>query len=157
MGDQVIEVVYSLQGSAVIVAVDDEPVPDLVLRSVTPERVDLEVSGVRRVVGVHRVGDVFYADSGLGSTVLTEVPRFPDPADREVPGTLLAPMPGTVVRVAVEPRQRVSAGSPVVVLEAMKMEHSVTAPHAGTVADVGVVTGQTVDVGAVLAVVEEDS
>jgi len=157
VGERVIDVTYSIDGSTVRAAVDAEPVPELVLRAAEPDCVDLEVSGVRRVISVHRVGDVFYVDSALGSTVLSEVPRFSDPDDRDVPGTLLAPMPGTVVRIAVEPQQRVSAGSPVVVLEAMKMEHSVTAPHDGTVTEVGVVTGQTVDVGAVLAVVEEDT
>ncbi|HEY4463799.1 MAG TPA: acetyl-CoA carboxylase biotin carboxyl carrier protein subunit, partial [Streptosporangiaceae bacterium] len=45
--------------------------------------------------------------------------------------------------------------APVVVLEAMKMEHTVPAPHDGIVTEVGVRPGQTVDTGAVLAVVEE--
>jgi pyruvate/2-oxoglutarate dehydrogenase complex dihydrolipoamide acyltransferase (E2) component len=49
----------------------------------------------------------------------------------------------------------VVAGAPVVVLEAMKMEHTVRAPHDGIVAEIGVGQGQTVDTGTVLAVVEE--
>jgi propionyl-CoA carboxylase alpha chain len=48
-------------------------------------------------------------------------------------GSLLAPMPGTVVSVAVEKGQQVEAGQPVLVLEAMKMQHTVRAPGAGTV------------------------
>ncbi|MPZ62518.1 MAG: ATP-grasp domain-containing protein [Propionibacteriales bacterium] len=155
--DHVVDVAYSIDGSTVRVAVNAEPESELVLRSAEADCVDLEVSGVRRVVSVHRVDDVSYVDSALGSTTLTEVPRFPDPDGRDVPGTLLAPMPGTVVRIAVETKQHVSAGSPVVVLEAMKMEHSVLAPHDGTVTDIGVVTGQAVDVGTVLAVVEEET
>ena len=93
-------------------------------------------------------------DSSLGSSQLTELPRFPDPQSRAAPGSLLAPMPGTVVRLEVAPGAQVTAGTPIVVLEAMKMEHSVSAPHDGVVTDIEVTGGQQVDVGTVLAVVD---
>ncbi len=51
-------------------------------------------------------------------------PRFVDPAEAVASGSLLAPMPGTVVGVAVEDGAEVSAGQPVLVLEAMKMQHT---------------------------------
>jgi propionyl-CoA carboxylase alpha chain len=57
------------------------------------------------------------------------------------------------VRVLAEAGARVAAGAPVVVLEAMKMEHTVTAPTDGEIGEVGVRVGDTVDLGAVLAVV----
>jgi biotin carboxyl carrier protein len=63
-------------------------------------------------------------------------------------------MPGTVARIEVAPGTQVTAGTPVVVLEAMKMEHSVVAPHDGVVAGIEVSAGQPVDVGTILAVVE---
>ena len=56
-------------------------------------------------------------------------------------GSLLAPMPGTVVSVAVEAGQQVAAGQPVLVLEAMKMQHTVSAPHAGMVTEIDVKPG----------------
>jgi biotin carboxyl carrier protein len=59
------------------------------------------------------------------------------------------------VRVLVEPGADVIAGQPLVVLEAMKMEHTVAATSAGTVAEVKVSAGQQVEAGAVLVVVEE--
>jgi acetyl/propionyl-CoA carboxylase alpha subunit len=152
-GEQ-IAVRYRFAGQAVEAEVDGQPVPGLVLRSAAPDRVVADVGGIRREIAVHRDGDVFFVDSGLGATTLTELPRFPDPASAALPGSLLAPMPGTVVRVGAEPGARVSAGTPVVVLEAMKMEHSVCAPHDGTVAEIGVAVGQAVDVGTVLAVVD---
>jgi propionyl-CoA carboxylase alpha chain len=83
------------------------------------------------------------------------VPRFVDPTDQVASGSLLAPMPGTVVSVAVGPGQRVAAGQPVLVLEAMKMQHTVSAPHAGTVAEIDVKPGAQVAAGEVLAVVEQ--
>jgi propionyl-CoA carboxylase alpha chain len=83
------------------------------------------------------------------------VPRFVDPAELVAAGSLTAPMPGAVVRVLVEPGNAVTAGQTLVVLEAMKMEHSVAAPADGTVAEVRVQPGQQVEAGAVLVVVEE--
>ena len=61
-------------------------------------------------------------DSALGSTTLSEVERFPDPTTIAEAGSLLAPMPGAVVRIEVIEGARVTAGTPIVVLEAMKME-----------------------------------
>lgn len=125
---------YQLTGTALSAEVDGTPLRDLVLRAAAAERVDLEVSGVRRTITVRTVDNVSYVGSALGSTTLVEVPRFPDPDSRNAPGSLLAPMPGTVVRIAVETGEHVTEGTPVVVLEAMKMEHTVAAPYDGTVA-----------------------
>ena len=63
-----------------------------------------------------------------GTSALRRTPRFVDPADAVASGSLLAPMPGTVVSVAVEPGSRSRPGQPVLVLEAMKMQHTVRAP-----------------------------
>ena len=81
------------------------------------------------------------------------MPRFVDPADAVASGSLLAPMPGTVVSVAVEKGAQVAAGDVVLVLEAMKMQHTVTAPTAGTVTEIDVQPGAQVAAGEVLAVV----
>jgi acetyl/propionyl-CoA carboxylase alpha subunit len=154
VGDRRVEVRYLLGTGGLTAEVDGSAVPDLVLRAASASRVDLDVAGVRREFAVHRVGDRSYVDSVLGSTVVSECARFPEPGSLAAPGSLLAPMPGTVVRVDVLPGDQVRAGAVVVVIEAMKMEHSVVAPHDGTATEVAVVVGRSVDVGAVLAVVE---
>jgi biotin carboxyl carrier protein len=146
---------YRFTGTAVEAEVDGGTVPGLRLRSARAGAVVADVDGVRREFAVHRAGDVIYVDSALGSTRLAERPRFPEPGSRSAPGSLLAPMPGTVARVVVTAGQAVRAGAPVVVLEAMKMEHTVPAPHDGIVAEIGVREGQAVDTGTVLAVVDE--
>jgi propionyl-CoA carboxylase alpha chain len=64
-------------------------------------------------------------------------------------------MPGTVLRVDVKPGDPVGAGQVVMVLEAMKMEHRITAPTSGTVSALNVTPGRQVEAGAVLAVIEE--
>ena len=67
-------------------------------------------------------------------------------------GEVRAPMPGLVLRVLVEPGQRVEAGAGLAVLEAMKMENQIKAPAAGVVAAVRVEAGKAVEKGQVLVV-----
>lgn len=156
-GDRTIEVTHRLAGDRVLIEVDSQPLPTVRLFTVTPERVDLEIDGVRRSVGVHRVAGVSYADSALGSTTLVEVPRFADASTAQHAGSLLAPMPGTVVRVAAAPGAAVAAGQPLIVLEAMKMEHTVSAPADGILVEVCVAVGDQVDTCQMLAIVENDT
>ena len=129
--------------------------------AVSPTTVRLEVDGVasqtsgRISSAVNGGPREIWVDGPVSSTSLREVPRFVDPADAVASGSLLAPMPGTVVRVAVEAGAEVAAGDVVLVLEAMKMQHTVTAPHAGTVGEIRVAPGSQVAAGEVLAVVVE--
>ncbi len=97
-------------------------------------------------------------DSSLGPVTLKPVSRFTDPGATAVAGSLLAPMPGTVVRLGTAVGDQVTAGQPLLWLEAMKMEHVIAAPAAGIIAELPVAAGQQVQVGSVLAVVkpEED-
>jgi acetyl/propionyl-CoA carboxylase alpha subunit len=70
------------------------------------------------------------------------------------PQTLTAPMPGTVLRVLVQPGDEVTARQPLVVLEAMKMETPIAAPYAGRVTEVHVAEGATVGAGAPLVALD---
>jgi acyl-CoA carboxylase subunit alpha len=119
----------------------------------TPDHAVLDVDGVRQRYDVHRVGDVSYVDGPDGSVVLTELPRFPVPEAGTATGSLTAPLPGVVGRVAVTAGQRVAAGELLLTLEAMKLEYPVLAPHAGTVSDLPVAPGRQVELGTVLAVI----
>ncbi|MFJ5264336.1 acetyl/propionyl/methylcrotonyl-CoA carboxylase subunit alpha [Streptomyces sp. NPDC088387] len=112
----------------------------------------LEVDGVRRKFKVTGYGDQVF----VNNTTLRALPRFPDPAAQHALGSLLAPMPGTVVRVAegLTVGAEVKAGEPLLWLEAMKMEHKITAPATGTVSAVHVSPGQQVQVDTLLAVVQ---
>jgi acetyl/propionyl-CoA carboxylase alpha subunit len=69
-------------------------------------------------------------------------------------GTLVAPMPGTVLDVHVTVGQQVAEGETLGAMEAMKMELALNAPFAGTVTEVNVAAGQQVALGATLIVVE---
>jgi acetyl/propionyl-CoA carboxylase alpha subunit len=158
LGERTLEVAYrlNLHGRGLDLRVDGEPIGGSVaLLSASPDAVELEIDGVRRAYAVHRTAGWSFVDGPDGSAALAEVPRFADPNAVAHAGSLLAPMPGSVVRVLVEAGAAVTAGQALVVLEAMKMEHTVTAPVDGTVAEVNVGPGDQVDTGQVLAVVEE--
>ncbi|MFU8873895.1 biotin carboxylase N-terminal domain-containing protein [Micromonospora sp. SL4-19] len=137
---------------------DGQP-PAVTLVEAAPDRVVLDVAGVRRAFRVHRVGPEVFVDGPDGAAALTELPRFPLPTAELAVGSLLAPLPGAVARVHVAVGQRVAAGDLLLTLEAMKLEHPVLAPADGVVAELPVPAGGQVDTGTVLAVVdpEEDN
>ncbi|MGC4836350.1 biotin carboxylase N-terminal domain-containing protein [Micromonospora vinacea] len=130
--------------------------PAVALVEATPDRVVLDVDGVRRGYRVHRVGSAVFVDGPDGAASLAELPRLPLPTAAVAAGSLLAPLPGAVTRVHVQVGQRVTAGDPLLTLEAMKLEHPVLAPIDGVVTELPVPTGGQVQTGAVLAVIEEE-
>jgi acetyl/propionyl-CoA carboxylase alpha subunit len=78
-------------------------------------------------------------------------------ASAEAGGSVRAPMPGTVLAIKAEPGQAVTAGEPLGVLEAMKMEHTLTAPCDGVLTEVGAAVGEQVPLGFLLFQVEPQS
>ncbi|MEP9416882.1 biotin carboxylase N-terminal domain-containing protein [Gordonia sp. VNQ95] len=120
------------------------------------EVVVLGADGVRRRLRVARYGgDDIYVDGPGWSVHLRRKPRFVDPTAVARPGSLLAPMPGAVIRVAVAEGDRVTAGQPLIWLEAMKMEHTISAPADGIVTTLAVEAGRQLAVGDVLAVISD--
>jgi propionyl-CoA carboxylase alpha chain len=110
--------------------------------------------GVAYSFAVSRHGDDIYVDSACGPVHLVSLPRFPEPGSAVEQGSLVAPMPGNVIRLGAQVGDAVTAGQPLIWLEAMKMEHTITAPADGVLTQLNVNTGQQVEVGAVLARVE---
>ncbi|MEE4546017.1 biotin carboxylase N-terminal domain-containing protein [Streptomyces sp. V4-01] len=131
---------------------------DTALVSADPDRVVLDVAGVRRTFDVAAYAERVFVDSPFVCTALTALPRFTEPGERAAPGSLRAPMPGTVIRIGeLAPGDRVERGQPLLWLEAMKMEHVIAAPAAGTLTDLTAEVGRQVELGAVLAVVKEET
>lgn len=117
--------------------------------------VTIVVDGVRERLQVTIHGDRIDVDGRFGGVELIELGLLPEPGSQAAAGSLAAPMPGSVTRLVVSTGERVSAGQIVLVLEAMKMEHSVRAPVDGVVTEILVEAGHQVDLGQVLAVVDE--
>ena len=124
------------------------------LVSSTLDQVVLADDGVDHSFAVSRYGDDVYVDSARGPVHLVALPRFPEPGSAVAQGSLVAPMPGNVIRLGAQVGDTVTAGQPLIWLEAMKMEHTITAPSDGVLTELNVDAGQQVEVGAVLARVE---
>ena len=125
--------------------------------SVAPDQVRLESSGVTRTFALVRAGDRIWVHSPLGSVSLTRLPRLPSPLREAETGSLIAPMPGSVSKIAAAAGDAVIAGQLVLVIEAMKMEHQITAPVSGVVTELRVSIGAQVNTGEVLAVLAREA
>ncbi len=124
------------------------------LHECTPDRVGIELDGHLRWYGTDRHGRRHHVDAPGGSISATELERFPAGERDEEPGSLNAPMPGKVLEVRVSDGDDVSDGDPLVVLEAMKMEHTLRAPFQGVVRSVRVQPGDQVEADQILVIVE---
>ncbi|MEU1402210.1 biotin carboxylase N-terminal domain-containing protein [Streptomyces sp. NPDC005728] len=120
--------------------------------TVAEDRVSVTLDGVRH--SFHRAADWIGRDGDAWQV------RDHDPVAASLTrsahagaDSLTAPMPGTVTVVKVAVGDEVTAGQSLLVVEAMKMEHVISAPHAGTVAELDVTPGTTVAMDQVLAVI----
>jgi acetyl-CoA/propionyl-CoA carboxylase, biotin carboxylase, biotin carboxyl carrier protein len=131
---------------------DDDPVPASAVRD--GDRLSVTLDGVTsRYAVVHAGGQVWLAADGQ-VIALREHERLHAAAEGAAgDGAVTAPMPGTVTLVQAAVGDRVDAGAPLLVVEAMKMEHVLTAPLAGTVTELGVTAGQQVRLDERVAVV----
>ncbi len=100
------------------------------------------------------VGEQWWANSAQGQTSVTVLPRFIVPSALAAGSGTSAPVPGRIVAVQVAVGDTVEEGQVLVVLEAMKMEHTIRAAAAATVVEVRVAEGDQVDARQVLVVLE---
>ncbi|MEB0079547.1 acetyl/propionyl/methylcrotonyl-CoA carboxylase subunit alpha [Pseudomonas sp. CCI3.2] len=122
------------------------------------EQLVIEHDGVRHQHLAIRRGDTLYLNwQGELHTIKRLDPIAEVEASHTQQGGLTAPMNGSIVRVMVEVGQSVDIGAQLVVLEAMKMEHSVRAPHAGVVKAIYCVEGEMVSEGTALVELEDPS
>jgi len=155
--DGPVEVTYRFDrtGTCTSVALDGAARRDVSVVSCSSDAVVLMVDGgVARRYEVQRAGLIAFVDGPDGSSVLSEVERFPLPGSQLAAGALVAPLPGTVVKVAVAAGDTVATGDTLIAIEAMKMEHEVRAPTDGVVTEVHVAAGEQVEAGRLLVVIE---
>ncbi|HEY6627942.1 MAG TPA: DUF2118 domain-containing protein, partial [Acidimicrobiia bacterium] len=141
-GDETLEVSY-----------DD----GVVVVSESPNVVTLDVDGDHLEFAMDRFESTRFVDGPSGPLLFEEVPRFALAAVEDIPGSLHTPMPGRVVRVEVSVGDTVEEGQTLMVLEAMKMEHTLRSPMTGTVVTLNATPGEQTAAGDVLVVVESQS
>uniref|UniRef100_UPI00338E4C10 acetyl-CoA carboxylase biotin carboxyl carrier protein subunit n=1 Tax=Svornostia abyssi TaxID=2898438 RepID=UPI00338E4C10 len=158
VGDRTLKVEYRfVRRVATRLLVDGTALDHVRLLAAEPDAVTLEAGGIERRFAVRIHGDRIEVNGDVGQCSLVEVPRYPDLAALAPPGSLLAPMPGKVVRVAVGLGDEVTESQPLLTLEAMKMEHEIIAPSAGVISHLPVAVGTQVDEGTILAAIDDGS
>ena len=120
----------------------------------TNQREVIEVDGVRHAIDVAIDDEAVRTRSAAGSVVFTQLPRFVEHELDDAGGGPVCPLPGTVIAVHVEVGQTVGEGDVLMVVEAMKMEHKITASAAATVGQVRFAVGDRVDQGDLLVALE---
>ncbi|WP_180125604.1 acetyl/propionyl/methylcrotonyl-CoA carboxylase subunit alpha [Rhodoferax sp. BLA1] len=117
----------------------------------TPHGIDLKFGGQRLLVNAYRKGEVAHIFTAQGATQIISIDLLlhAGEAPAEV-GRLTAPMPGKVVSFAVQAGDTVNKGQALAVMDAMKMEHTITAPVDGVVAELLYAPGDQVAEGAEL-------
>ncbi len=120
------------------------------------DSIGLEIDGRRVAATISRDREHWSVHGPSGNVDLVEIARFPARVAEAEAGGLVAPMPAKVLSIHVALGDRVEPGQLLVVLEAMKMEHLVTAPRAGAVAEIRVQAGDQVAGGELLVVLSDD-
>ena len=124
------------------------------IHAVDESGIDVEVGSHRFFAQVTRANDQILINMPFGDLDAVIVPRFIEPGNEIPEGGLVAPMPGKVIEVRVKKGDQVKAGDTLIIIEAMKMEHSIKATENGKVTKLMVSLNQQVDNGATLLVLD---
>ncbi|KFG94295.1 3-methylcrotonyl-CoA carboxylase [Burkholderia paludis] len=152
-----VTIAYENDGAGARLAIGDAAAqPFAWTRGATPLEFDVTLGGVRSSGRVYADGDTFHVFTQGAAETFEWRNLLAHAGDVEQGGgRLTAPMPGKVIAVLVEPGQKVEAGTPLIVMEAMKMEHTIGAPNAGVVAEVLYGVGDQVADGAQLLMMSD--
>ncbi len=150
-GDRVVHVAITGTPDAALVTVDEADPRSLIAR-LDDAVLTMTLDGIRIRYRVAEDSGPIWVAGADGSAAVREVaePSLRGADEQLTDAEILSPMPGSVIAVHVAPGAEVAAGAPVVVVEAMKMEHTLTAPVAGKV-ELLVAAGDQVQVEQVLA------
>ena len=116
--------------------------------------IDIDIDSHRFYAQISQADDQLLINMPYGDLEATIMPRFVDPGNEIPEGGLVAPMPGKVIDVKVKKGDKVKTGDTLIIIEAMKMEHSIKATENGKIIKLMVSLNQQVDNGATLLVLE---
>ncbi len=117
--------------------------------------IDIQIDSHRFYAHITEAGSEIVINMPFGDINASVLPRFIEPGNDIPEGGLIAPMPGKVIDVKVKKGSKVKAGDTLVIIEAMKMEHSIKATETGKIAKVMIHLNDQVDNGATLLVLEQ--
>ena len=117
--------------------------------------IDLEIDNLRFFSKVTKKDDALVVHGPWGDILFTKMPRFKSIGQNLTSGGLIAPMPGKVIDLKVKLGSKIKKGQTLVILEAMKMEHSVNAIQDGVIDELFINKNDQVENGALLMVIKE--
>ena len=122
--------------------------------SINQEHIHCEIDGIAIKAFISCFHDEITINSGSGDLVFKVLPKFIDPNEIIIEGSLTAPMPGKILNINVKKGSSVKTGETLLILEAMKMEHTIKANSDGQVIELYVKTGDQVESGSDLMKIE---
>jgi 3-methylcrotonyl-CoA carboxylase alpha subunit len=134
---------------ALTLAVGEQRWP-IACRALGAERHDVQLGAQRWTLAVYAEGERITVFAPQGSLALQEIDPLAHAGEGAAEGRLTAPMPGKVVAFLAKAGDKVKAGQPLAVMEAMKMEHTIASPRDGTVAELMYAVGDQVAEGGAL-------
>ena len=157
LGDHTVRYRLDRDGTTLAELSVDGATLDASLLHASADHVVLRTAGVRRAYTTRVSAERVDVDGPEGGWSFARRPRFSLPDEAGLAGSLVAPMPGAIIRITAPSGTVVQPGQVVMVIEAMKMEHDIVAPAAGVVGEVMVEPGQQVDAGQPLLVLTEEA
>ena len=118
--------------------------------------VEIDIDGQRSQYTLDKIGEEWLVHSTFCDFEFKELPRYPISSSDDFGGGLVAPMPGAILSIDIKPGDTVKKGDVLVILEAMKMEHRITAPRDGIVGSVQTEVGEQVENEQLLVTLEEE-
>ena len=118
--------------------------------------VEIDKDGQRSQYTLDKIGDEWLVHSTFCDFEFRELPRYPISSSDDFGGGLVAPMPGAILSIDIKPGDSVKKGDVLVILEAMKMEHRITAPRDGIVGSVQAEVGEQVENEQLLVTLEDE-
>ena len=148
-----INITYKAQRDASFIVNNSKPA---LIHECYENGIDMEYNGRRQFSKVTIHKNKVLVHMSFGDVLLEVLPRFVVPGLEVQAGGLVAPMPGKVINLNVKKGSKVKTGDTLVILEAMKMEHSIKAAEDGIISELYVNNNDQVENGALLMVIDSN-
>ena len=148
-----INITYKAQRAASFIVNNSKPA---LIHECYENGIDMEYNGRRQFSKVTIHKNKVLVHMSFGDVLLEVLPRFVVPGLEVQAGGLVAPMPGKVINLNVKKGSKVKTGDTLVILEAMKMEHSIKAAEDGIISELYVSNNDQVENGALLMVIDSN-
>lgn len=127
-----------------------------IINDVTDEFIDIEYENIRQTVNITEHENLYLVQHGRGHKLIKLIPRFKNEQELTQKGSLVSPMPGKVTEMNVKVGDSVTKGQKLLVMEAMKMNHSISSDRDGVIEEIYVNKGDQLETGTSLLFMKSD-